>query len=740
MTAIGSPTGPAQPSPAQARRWPRWLLFALIFIGALGLALRIIVADQRNGTYTGGEEFMLPFDWLLGFPAAALLFVIVGMLILQRANAAREIGRLCLLIGIGSTLADVLDGIGQLAMSLALAGWCAVLSSISIGLVLNLGIVVLLLKFPTGQYLSPRWRWIAVLPAVGMSLSLLQSALRNEIWLNNARSPVPNPIYIGALSNTWRMGQIADQISTLTISIILFTLVGAAASISVRWLRSGRTPRQQLQWLMLVMAMAILIFIAGWLAWQFFPRVDYFAFFLAGVVVMMLGTPVAIGIAILRYNLFDIDLIWNRALVYGTLTIIIVLAYALLVSGIVVVLLGLPLTIGIAIMLVAAAFNPVRQMLQRGINRLMYGQRDEPYHVIAQMSRQLEATLTPDLALQSMVRTISESLKLPHVAIIAGDKVIAHGTPHAGAIFVDFPLRHQHAHLGVLRASSRAGETLSDKDHRLLEHLSAQAGLALHSVQLNADLQRSREQLVSAREEERRRLRRDLHDGLGPTLASQTLMLDAAMDLLHSDPDKASELLTQLKRQTQATVGDVRRLVYELRPPALDEHGLAGAIQNFGFQIADFRFTREAPEPMPALPAAVEVAAYFIITEAITNVVRHAHASECVVRLSEHTVDEPAMLHIEVRDNGLGLPDERVAGVGLRSMRERAEELGGTFTIESSASKGTTVIAELPISRDPRPSSIPVPRGLERGQGIGNVARSEERDRGQNRKPQIEND
>jgi signal transduction histidine kinase len=408
---------------------------------------------------------------------------------------------------------------------------------------------------------------------------------------------------------------------------------------------------------------------------------------------MMLGTPVAIGIAILRHNLFDIDLIWNRALVYGALTIIIVMAYGLIVSGVTVLLLGLPLTIAIAIVLVAAALNPLRQMLQRSINRLIYGQRDEPYQVLAQMSRQLETTLAPDLALREMVRTISKSLKLPYVAIIAGNTVIAHGAQHTGASFIKFPLRHQLEQLGELRVSPRAGESFSNKDRQLLNDLSLQAGMALHAVQLNADLQRSREQLVNTREEERRRLRRNLHDGLGPTLASQTLMLDAAMDLLRTNPGKASELLAQLKRQTQATVSEVRHIVYELRPPALDEHGLAGAIRNFAASINGITVSVNAPAQLPPLPAAVEVAAYFIITEAITNVVRHAHASACIVNIVVQ--NEPRALQIVVRDNGAGMPDDRVAGVGLRSMRERAEELGGMLTIQSGA--GTQVLAALPL-------------------------------------------
>jgi len=222
-----------------------------------------------------------------------------------------------------------------------------------------------------------------------------------------------------------------------------------------------------------------------------------------------------------------------------------------------------------------------------------------------------------------------------------------------------------------------------------------QAGMALHSAQLHTDLQRSREQLVNAREEERRQLRRNLHDGLGPTLASQTLMLDAAMDLLRSDPDKAVTLLSQLKRQTQATMSEVRHLVYALRPPALDEHGLAGAIRSFASTINGLDVKVNAPAQLPPLPAAVEVAAYFIITEAVTNVIHHAHASACNVRIE--MLEAPDALRIEVQDNGAGLPEDRTAGIGLRSMRERAEELGGTFAIESEAGKGTRVIAQLRI-------------------------------------------
>jgi signal transduction histidine kinase len=240
----------------------------------------------------------------------------------------------------------------------------------------------------------------------------------------------------------------------------------------------------------------------------------------------------------------------------------------------------------------------------------------------------------------------------------------------------------------------------------------------VHAVRLTTDLQRSRERLVATREEERRRLRRDLHDGLGPTLASLALRLDAARKLVRRKPEDAEALLSRLKDQTQDTVGDVRRLVYGLRPPALDDLGLLAAVrqqaEGHGFVVHGFvvhgfpgdeatgavdgrglAFSLEAPEDLLPLPAAVEVAAYRIVQEALTNVARHARARTCRVRFSV----DPAggVLELEVTDDGVGMAEGRRAGVGLSSMRERAEELGGTLAVEPGPEGGTRVLARLPM-------------------------------------------
>ena len=231
--------------------------------------------------------------------------------------------------------------------------------------------------------------------------------------------------------------------------------------------------------------------------------------------------------------------------------------------------------------------------------------------------------------------------------------------------------------------------------------MAKQSGVALYAAQqtwqaqqLAADLQHSRERLVTAREEERRRLRRDLHDGLGPALASLTLKVDAARDELGYDTESAAEMLAGLKGDIQAAIGDIRRLVYDLRPPALDDLGLAASLCLLAERVqgAGLTVACNLPERLPALPAAVEVVIYRITAEALTNVVRHAGAWACTVRLA--VTDR---VELAISDDGRGLPPNAAAGVGLLSMRERAAELGGEYAIMSALGAGTTVRVWLPL-------------------------------------------
>jgi signal transduction histidine kinase len=411
---------------------------------------------------------------------------------------------------------------------------------------------------------------------------------------------------------------------------------------------------------------------------------------------------VAIGVAILRHRLYDIDRIINRTLVYGGLTAAVVLVYVLVVGyfGAMLDVRGEPVSL-LAAAVVAVLFAPLRERLQMLSNRLVYGRREEPYTVLTELGRRLERSrehhLDPEAVLATLVDTVREALKLRHAEIqLAGSRGQAStgeptGTPRR------LPLAFGGEPVGELLVSPRGPEeTFSAADRRLLDDFARQAAVAAHAVILTSDVQRARTRVVTAREEERRRIRRDLHDGLGPQLASQTLALDAARALIGSDPTAADELLVELREQTREAVSGIRRLVYDLRPPVLDDRGLPAALCE---QVP--RFTREGLEvhtdidpDLPPLPAALDVAAYRIALEALTNVVRHAGATRCELRLA---VDD-GQLVVEVTDDGVGIPSEAPSGVGLASMRERAAELGGNVAIRCRPEGGTALQASLPMA------------------------------------------
>jgi signal transduction histidine kinase len=413
---------------------------------------------------------------------------------------------------------------------------------------------------------------------------------------------------------------------------------------------------------------------------------------------------IAITVAILRYHLFEIDLVINRTLVYALLTSAVVVIYTLTV-GLLGTLFQASGNIAVSLLatgLVGLLFHPLRLRLQRAVNRLMYGERDDPYSVLARLGQRLETTLVPDAVLPTIVETIAQALKLPYTAITLKQgvdfaEVAAFGLLKGNPLRI--PLAYQGETLGQLILAPRSpGEPFTPVDLRLLEGLAHQVGTAVHAARLTIDLQHSREQLVTAREEERRRLRRDLHDGLGQALASQALQLDAASNLVKREPDGAQTLLSDLKAQTQRAIADIRRLVYELRPPALDELGLVSALREQIGQIAQLnglQVVLEAPDRLPPLSAAVEVAAYRIALEALTNVARHAQARRCTIRL---TLDP--WLCLEIVDDGCGIPVSYRAGVGLTSMRERAAELGGTCLVQPAPSSGTHILVRLPLPKE----------------------------------------
>lgn len=504
-------------------------------------------------------------------------------------------------------------------------------------------------------------------------------------------------------------GYFFDLLGDILGPYSLYILLGYFASIIFaqvyRYMRvSGPTERQQTRWVMFGIVGTVF-------GTQFvdlvLPNValPHFVLVLVGTalyVIALLMMPLSIGIAILRYRLWDISILINRTLVYASLTALVVALYVLIVGSLSALLQvsGNLLVSLIATGVIAALFQPLRERLQRGANRILYGERDDPYRVLSSLGQRLGQAATPEALLPNVVETIALALKVPYaeIALKQGDELMtaaSHGVPMSD--LVRLPLVYQGENVGELALARRApGETFTKMDMGLLQSIAHEAGMAAHSVQLIADLQRSRERLVTAREEARRRMRRDLHDGLGPALGAITLKLDAALNLLASNPGAVEKMLVELKGQTQTAITDIRRLVYELRPPALDDLGLASALREYAAQCSlnNMSVSAEIPDNLPPLSAAVEVAVYRIVQEALNNVVRHANARNCVVRLS---IDGD--FNIEITDDGVGLPPDRRSGVGLTSMRERAEELGGTFSAGALPGGGTRIVARLPLPK-----------------------------------------
>ncbi len=413
------------------------------------------------------------------------------------------------------------------------------------------------------------------------------------------------------------------------------------------------------------------------------------------------GLPFVLGIAVAlrRHRLFDIERLANRSLVYVTVVAILVAGYAalvaLLVSG-----LNLSGTTAAALAAAAAALAlaPLRTLAQRTVNRLMYGERDDPAGVLARLGTRMQGVMLPDEVLPVVVETVAQSLRLPYVAIDLADgngtfRVAAeHGAP-IGTVHTE-TLSHHGAAVGRLRVSERGrDDPLEPADLELVSSLAGEIGPAVQAVRLHQDLLRSRAEVVALREDERRRLRRDLHDGLGPTLAA--IGLKAGLAAREVPPDSAARaLLGEIDIEVKASIGDIRRLVEALRPPALDELGLLGAVRSRAAALAgDVTIEVSGSEPAAALPAAIETAAYRIVVEAMTNAVRHSGAAHCEVLIM---IDDAAV-EVMVRDDGHGLVADRKPGVGLRSMQERAAEVGGTLSV-TSAAEGTAIAARLPLS------------------------------------------
>ena len=529
--------------------------------------------------------------------------------------------------------------------------------------------VVLPLVFPDGAT-GRRRRW---LPVAWATLALFGLVMITQPRLIDDRVPdVDNPVGLPD-----RFTAVSDAGALGVLALGVACLVAGLAGVVGEWRRGDALRRQQVGWF----AVGLLVALAGAvvLATGLVAAPVYSA--------AAVALPVSVGVAVLQHRLYEVDVLVNRTLLYVSLTAAVAGLYVLVVAGV-----GAALDVRgagwlpwVATAVVAVAVQPLREALQAAVNRLTFGAWEEPQQLLTSLHDRLERAAGPDAALREVLEEVRDSLRLRrlHVTGPDGATVAATGTPGALA-GVDYPMVHAGRPVGVLTVH---GGRRRRRDEETLAALAGALAPAVHAARLHADLQRSRERLVLAREEERRRLRRDLHDGVGSALAGLTFKVDAVRNRLGD-----TEVLRELRADVQGVVADVRRLVEGLRPVSLDELGLSEALRRLversasGGPSLTLR-TEDAGTPA----AAVEVAAYRIVQEAVTNVLKHAGASTCAVDVR----GADGSLVVTVADDGTGLL-RRGAGAGLDTMRERAEELGGSLAVLPRDGGGTVVRAVLP--------------------------------------------
>ena len=666
--------------------WPA----ALVLAASLALAVFAVVLDVLNR----GVE--VPFEsypaWSSALPGLAL--AVPGCLLLRRLGA-HPIGWVMAVGGLLWCVDAVASGWSTYALVTqpgAPGAAAAYFFTLRVGAVLMLPVPLVLLLFPDGRFPDGLLRWPARLTVAGTALlPVVLLLVPSESAVRFHDEPLPEAVRgldldlvsVPLPYEVWHV------LLPVAMAAMFTSLVVPVLVVLARYRRGTAEQRAQLTWLLLSGIAGAAVLLAG---------------AVLGSAGMLLPLSVAlvscaVVVAVTRYRLYDVDLLLGWTLLYGALAAVVVAVDVAVFALAGSVVTGRESAL-VAVAVVGVLYGPLRMRLQSAVHRLLRGRRDDPWAVVSALAERLEDSSDPDAQLLAVARSVASAFRSRYVRVELergdGSLVVAeHGEQVERT--VDLPVTYRGAVIGRLVLAPASGLRLSDDDQRLLGDVVRQAAAAHRAALLAEELQASRQALVTTREEERRRLRRDLHDGLGPALGALSLRVETARNLYPRDPGRADQLLAATVTDVGATLDDVRRLVHDLRPPALDEVGLVGALEQ---QAARLQRTGASPLDisvaasgrLDALPAAVEVAAYRIVSEALANVLRHADASSATVRLDAGTA-----LEIEVRDDGVGIPLQTAAGVGLVSLRERAAELGGEVSVGCPDGRGTVVRAVLPL-------------------------------------------
>jgi signal transduction histidine kinase len=672
---------------------------------------------------------LLTLDWrAIDSPSTALLefflqAAIVGTLgaLIAVRQPGNRVGWLLLAIAV-SDVSHLLAGFvairGQLfgAAPGSWVEWPAWVFSIT-GTLGLFFLAVVILFFPNGRLLpGPRWRAAAGVVLAAILFLIAGSMVQGTPIQVSPRLPgIANLLVVPALN---RVSGVGDALGTVSLLSLLLLLV---AAVAIRFRRSRGVERTQLRWFAYVAAASL-----GLLVLSFpFPSGSFGdVTWAAGLIGLTTLIPAAIGLAIMRHGLYDIDIFISRTLVYGSLAVFITAVYVGIAVGIGT-LVGsggkpnLALSI-LATAIVAIGFQPVRERVQKVANRLVYGQRATPYEVLSEFSGRVAETYAADEVLPRMARVLQEGTGAESATVwLRGiaelrpaatfpDAMAAHASlPMRNGTLPALPgatraveVRHQGELLGALSVSKRRGEGLTPIEQKLVDDLAHQAGLVLKNVGLTADLQArlvdlraSRQRLVAAQDDERRKLERNLHDGAQQYLVAIKVKLGLAEMLLTKDPQKAMTTIQQLKGDADEALEGLRDLARGIYPPLLAEKGLPTALQAQA-RKATLPITIEA-DGIGRFPQDTEAALYFCILEALQNIQKYAQASKAMVRLRE----DGDHLAVEVADDGCGFVVSTTArGNGLTNMEDRLDALGGNLQVESTLGRGTTLRATVPVS------------------------------------------
>ncbi|HEY7399650.1 MAG TPA: histidine kinase [Actinomycetota bacterium] len=573
------------------------------------------------------------------------------------------------------------------------AGW---LTNMSWPIPISL-LVFLLLLFPTGSLPSARWRPFAGAAATLYILLFVSSVIFASLaW--------SKPFSVDVPSTESALDRVATIVFTAGALGVAGGMLMAFVALGLRFRRAHGEERLQLKWFVTATAF---VFIAYTLT--FFGNTTWasLAFSIA-----LLSLYAAIGIAIVRYRLYEIDVFISKAVVFGSIAAFITIVYVGIVVGVGAIVgdRQSPLLSGIAAAVVAIAFQPVRRGAQRLANRLVYGERATPYEVLSEFSERAAATYSTEDVLPRMVQILSAgtgateacvwlrvgtelrpAASWPSNGAVAPVRIADDELPEFAPRVHAFPVRHGGELLGAITAVMPPSDPLTPDQQRLLNDVAAQTGLVLRNVRLIEELRASRRRIVTAQDARAKALERNIHDGAQQQLVAMAVKLRLAEQMTERDTSKAREILGQLQVEATETLENLRDLARGIYPPLLADQGLAAALESQARKVplpvvieADARL-RFAPE--------VEAAVYFCCLEALQNVTKYANASRATVRITSGHGE----LRVEVEDDGSGF-DQAVthAGTGIQGMTDRMDALGGSLLVESERGRGTRIVGTVP--------------------------------------------